>query len=67
MDVLVEVVHLQVSHRGDAALGQGRVSLVESGLADQRHAAVFGGLEGERHAGDAAAYHKKVIFTCHDR
>ena len=65
VDVFVEVVDFEVGHRSDAALGQGRVGLVEGCLAHQGHAAFGSGLQGETHAGYTRADHEKIIFVGH--
>ncbi len=65
VDVLVEVVDLKIGHRGHTALGQGRIGLVEGGLADEGHAPVARYLQSETHAGYTGADHQKIILACH--
>ena len=59
LNVLVEVVKLQVRHRGHAALRKRGVGLVEAGFADHAHAAFLcpGHLQGVAHAGHAGTNH----------
>ena len=66
VDMFVEIIDLQVGYGGHAPLRQGGVGLVEGCLAHQGHTRPFAGdLEGEAHAGDAAAYYEIVIFSNH--
>mgnify|MGYP000699677751 CR=1 FL=1 len=50
-DVLVEVVHGQIGHRGDASLCKIRVGLFHSGLTDEGYRPLFRHFQGEAHTG----------------
>ena len=54
-DMLLEVVHFEVGNRCHAALGLGRISLFDIGLAHQGHSAsaALGDLQGITHSGHA--------------
>ena len=66
MDVFVEVVHLEVGHRGDSPLGEVGVGFFEFRLADDGDGlALFGHLEGKAHAGDARADNQIIVFVNH--
>ena len=68
LDVLLEVVHLQIGDRSDAALSLGRVGLVECCLAHQRHTALagVGHFQCKTHAGHSAADNEKIKLAYHD-
>lgn len=54
VDVFVEIVDFEISHRGHAALGKGCICLVESRFADQCDTRpLAGNLQCETHAGNA--------------
>ena len=67
VDVLCKVVDLEVGHRGYAALGFGRIGLVEGRLADDGDGAFarVGDFQCETHTGYAAADDEKVIMVNH--
>ena len=67
LDVLFEIVHQQIGHRGDAALCLGRVGLVHGGLTHDGHLALagIGHLECIAHTGHTASNYQKIEFTYH--
>ena len=66
-DMLLEIVHFKVGHRSHAALGLGRISLFDVGLAYQGHSAsaALGDLQGITHSGHAGTDYEKVKFANH--
>ena len=68
VDMLLEVVHLQVSHTGHTTLSLVRISFVDGGLADEGDLALaaLSDLQGITHSGDARADDEEVEFANHD-
>ena len=68
VDMFLEIVHGEVSHRGDAALCFGRVGLVEGSLAAESNFVLVGARHFERktHSGYTAADDEEVVFFCHN-
>ena len=66
-NMLVEGVDLQVGDRGDTALGERRVSLVETCLADHTYLALFcaGHLQCIAHAGHTGSDNKEIVLVNH--
>ena len=65
MDVLIKVIHLQVSHGGDTALGQVGIGLFHFGLAHECHSPRFCHLEGKTHTSHTRADDEIIIFAYH--
>ena len=67
VDMLVEIIDQQVSHRCYAALGFGGVRLVEGGLAAQGDPVLLRTchLQRKTHTGHAAADDQIIVFVCH--
>ena len=64
-DVLLEVVHRQVGHRGDAPLCEVCVGLFHAGLADKGHRTSLRHFQRETHPGNARADDEEIELSYH--
>ena len=66
-DMLLKIIHLQISYRRNASLSLGGVSLLHGGLAHKSHLTFTGRshLQGITHAGHARTDYQEIEFTYH--
>ena len=66
VDMFLEIVHLEVGHRGDASLRKVSVGFFQLRLADDGDGlAFFGHFQGKAHACDARADNQIIVFVNH--
>ena len=67
LDMLLEVVHFEVGHRGHASLGKRSIGLFKAGLADHANLAFLLSchFQGIAHTGHSGTDNEEIVFVYH--